>query len=99
MRRGRSKPFTPGQQAELDVLAALPEEAIDTRDMPEVCDWSGARRGVLYLPLKPQIAVRIDADLVDWFKSQSRQGERYQTRINRVLREYVKRHPREPKGG
>lgn len=46
-RKGRSKPLIPEQQTELEVLAALPEEEIDTRDMPEVRDWTGARRGVL----------------------------------------------------
>jgi hypothetical protein len=55
MRKGHSKPLTAEQQAELDVLAALPEEEIDTREMPEVRDWSGAQRGVFYKPLKRQI--------------------------------------------
>jgi hypothetical protein len=48
MKKGRSKPLTREQQAELD---ALPEERIDTSDKPEVRDWSGARRGVLYRPI------------------------------------------------
>jgi uncharacterized protein (DUF4415 family) len=99
MRRGRSKSLTADQQAELDVLAALPEEEIDTRDMLEITDWSGARRGVLYRPVKRQITLRIDADVIEWFKSRARQGEGYQTNINRALREYVKQRPREPKEG
>ena len=48
MRKGNSDRLTPAQQAEIDVLAALPENKIDTRDMPEVHDWSGARRGVFF---------------------------------------------------
>jgi uncharacterized protein (DUF4415 family) len=99
MRKGRSRPLTPEQRAELDILAALPEAEIDTRDMPEVHDWSGARRGVFYRPVKRQITLRIDADVIEWFKSRAREGEGYQTNINRALREYVKEHPREPKGG
>ena len=99
MRTGRSRPLTADQQTELDVLAALPEEAIDTRDMPEVRDWSGARRGVFYRPVKRRITLRIDDDVIEWFKSQTREGERYQTKITRVLREYVERHRREPGGG
>jgi hypothetical protein len=51
MKKGRSKPLTREQQAELDALDALPEEQIDTSDKPEVRDWSGARRGVLYRPI------------------------------------------------
>ena len=99
MRKGRSRSLTVDQQAELDVLAALPEEEIDTRDMPEIADWSGARRGVLYRPVKRQITLRIDADVIEWFKSRARKGEGYQTNINRALREYVKQRPREPKEG
>ena len=94
MRRGGFRPLAPEQQAELDVLAALPEEGIDTREMPEVSDWTGARRGVLYRPIKRQITLRIDADVIEWFKSQTLKGEGYQTSINRALREYVRQHAR-----
>ena len=97
MKKVRSKTLTPEQQTELDVLAALPEEQIDTRDMPEVRDWSGARRGVLYRPVKRQITLRIDADVIEWFRSRRPKGEGYQTNINRALREYVEQHRREPK--
>ncbi len=34
---------------------------------------------------KRQITVRLDADVIDWFKSQ---GKGYQTRMNAVLRAY-----------
>jgi uncharacterized protein (DUF4415 family) len=97
MKKGGSKALTPEQQAELDVLAALPEEQIDTRDMPEVRDWSGAHRSVLNRPAKRQITLRIDADVIEWFRSRRPKGEGYQTNINRVLRGYVEQHQREPK--
>lgn len=32
------------QKAEIESLAALPDEKIDTSDIPEILDWSGARR-------------------------------------------------------
>jgi uncharacterized protein (DUF4415 family) len=96
MRKGRSDPFTPKQKAELQALAALPDDQIDTSEMPEVIDWSGARRGVLYRPIKRQITLRIDADVIEWFRSQTRGSEGYQTGINRALREYIERHRREP---
>ena len=99
MRKGRSKPLTPEQKAELQALAALPDERIDTSEMPEVVDWSGARRGVLYRPVKRQITLRIDADVIEWFRSRTRGGEGYQTSINRALREYIERHRREPAHG
>ena len=67
-------------------LEALPEEAIDTSDMPEVTDWSDAVRGKYYRPVKKPYSLRLDVDVVDWFKSE---GDGYQTRINAVLREYA----------
>ncbi len=41
---------TANQRAEIVALAALPDERIDTADIPEVRDWAGARRGVFYRP-------------------------------------------------
>ena len=67
----------------------LPDDQIDTDDIPEVQDWSGAKRGLFYRPIKQQITLRLDADLIDWFKTHHPQSEGYQTSINRALREYV----------
>jgi uncharacterized protein (DUF4415 family) len=89
MKKAVSKRLTPEQRAELASLAALPDDAIDTSDAPEILDWSGARRGMFYRPVKQQLTLRLDADVVAWFKGPSRSGEGYQTRINRALREYV----------
>jgi uncharacterized protein (DUF4415 family) len=87
-----SNPVPPEIQAEIDILAALPEDKIDTEDLPEVRNWSGAKRGLFYRPIKQQITLRLDADLVDWFKNHHEQDEGYQTSINRALREYVGQH-------
>ncbi len=95
MKKRNSKSLTPRQQAELDALAALPDDRIDTREMPEVRDWSGAKRGLFYRPVKQQITLRLDADVVAWFKRRAAGGEGYQTNINRALREYVQEHERE----
>jgi uncharacterized protein (DUF4415 family) len=89
MKKGSSKSLTGKQQAELAALAALPDDRIDTSDIPEIRDWSGARRGVFFRPVKQQLTLRIDADIVAWFKRQTRSGQGYQTSINRALREYV----------
>jgi uncharacterized protein (DUF4415 family) len=90
MKKGTSKPFKAEQVAELAALAALPDEAIDTSDAPEVLDWAGAKRGLFYRPLKQQLTLRVDADVIAWFKARATSKEGYQTRINRALREYVK---------
>jgi uncharacterized protein (DUF4415 family) len=56
---------------------------------------------VFYCPVKRQITWRIDADVIEWLKSQARkgegEGEGYQTNINRALREYIRQHPHGPK--
>ena len=76
-------------RAEIDALAALPDDQIDTSDIPGQLDWRGARRGVFFRPIKQQITLRLDADLIDWFRRHPEGDEGYQTRINRALREYV----------
>ena len=96
MKKGCSDRLTPAQQAEIEALAALPDDHIDTRNMPEVRDWSGAQRGLFFRPLKQQLTLRLDADVIAWFKRQTPPGEGYQTRINRALREYVEQHTHVP---
>lgn len=86
-----TRKLTAEEQAALDTVAAMADSAIDTRDMPEVTDWTGAVRGGLYRPVKRLTSLRLDADLLGWFK---RDGAGYQTRINAALREYVERHHR-----
>ncbi len=89
MKKATFNPLTPEQLADLEALAALPDDQIDTSDAPEVLDWSGARHSLFYHPIKQQITLRIDADVIAWFKHSKPRGEGYQTDINRVLREYV----------
>ena len=84
--------LTAAQQAELEALAALPEDQINTHDIPEQTDRRGAQRGLFYRPVKQQLTLRLDAGLIAWFKDRSPNGEGYQTRINSALREYVARH-------
>lgn len=93
MKKGNPEPLTPELQAELDVLAAMPESEIDTTDMPPIADWSEAVRGGLYRPVKRPMSLRVDADVIEWFQ---RQGQGYQTRMNLALREYVERHRGHP---
>jgi uncharacterized protein (DUF4415 family) len=89
MKKENSKSLTAAQKAELDTLAAMPEDQINTAVLPEQRDWSGARRGLFFRPIKKQLTLRLDADLIDWFKTHAPAGEGYQTRINSALREYI----------
>ena len=92
MKKANSNALTPAQVAELQALAALPDDQINTRTLPEQRDWSGARRGVFYRPVKQQLTLRLDADLIDWFRTHAPGGKGYQTGINSALREYVNQH-------
>ena len=84
----------PDVQERIRALEALPDDQIDTTDAPEILDWSNARRGVFYRPVKQQITLRLDADIIAWFKAQARDGRGYQTDINGALREHVQRTAR-----
>ena len=74
--------------AELARLKALPERDIDLSDIPEISGWSRAVVGKFYRPVKTQVTLRIDADVLAWFKSHS---GRYQSAVNAALREHVER--------
>ncbi len=84
------KALSPDELDQLAKLAALPEDQIDTADIPEAPaeNWIHARRGELYRPLKQPVTLRLDADVVTWFKEHAVSGG-YQTEINRVLRRHV----------
>lgn len=45
-----SKTLTDRQMAEIEALANLADDRIDTSDIPEIPDWSDAKRGLLYRP-------------------------------------------------
>ena len=83
MKKGNSEPLSAALQAKLRALEAMPDGATDTSDMPEVLDWSGARRGLFYRLRKVRKTPRIDADVVAWFEAQ---GPGHLSRMNRTLR-------------
>jgi uncharacterized protein (DUF4415 family) len=70
---------------ELAALAQKTEKDIDFSDIPATtsADWKGAVRGKFYRPIKQQLTVRIDADVVEWLRNQ---GSGYQNRMNDILR-------------
>lgn len=71
------------QIREIASLIALADDQIDTSDIQELRDWSGAVVGKFYRPIKEPVTIRLDADVLAWLKSQ---GRGYQTRINYHLR-------------
>ena len=57
---------------------------------------SRAEIGKFYRPVKKQITLRIDADVLEWFKGK---GAGYQTAINEVLRSFAMRRSTKDKNG
>lgn len=83
-------------------MAAAAAADEEVPDIPELGEdfWSRARPGLFYRPIKQQVTLRIDADIVAWFKARAGEGGGYQTRINRALREHMQRAVRkgQPEG-
>ena len=88
-------PLTPEQEKRLEALANLRDEDIDFSDIPPLSDdfFKNAVRNPYYArALKEQLTIRLDADILDWFKSRAKDGKGYQTDINKALRAYVMAH-------
>lgn len=66
-------------------LAKIKDKDIDTSDIPELDD-DFFKRAEIKVPPKQSVTLRLDADVLVWFKSQ---GQGYQTRINKLLRSYM----------
>lgn len=66
-------------------LAEMEDKAIDTSDIAELDD-DFFKKAELRVPAKQPVTLRIDEDVLVWFKAQ---GKGYQTRINKLLRQYM----------
>ncbi len=73
-------------------LDALTDADIDFSDIPEVTPEMFAK-GIVRRGLRPitkrQLTLRLDSDVIEWFK---KQGSGYQTKMNALLRAYMKEH-------
>lgn len=94
MKKASSKALTAKQRAELKALDRLADKDIDTRSIPEARSWTGAQRGVFFRPVKQQLTLRLDADVVAWFKAHAPRGKGYQSDMNRALRTFVAQQER-----
>ena len=86
-------PRSQDSQTDWKRVDAMRDEDIDTSDIPEVTPEQFARaiirKGLKPVARKKQVTLRIDEDVLDWFKQR---GHGYQTQINELLREYMKAH-------
>ena len=71
----------------------MKDEDIDLSDSPEIPPERFARavvrKGLKPVPRKEQLTLRIDSDVLEWFR---KQGQGYQTKINALLRAYMEAH-------
>jgi uncharacterized protein (DUF4415 family) len=89
---------TKKSQTEWTRLEALADDDIDLSDSPEIAPELFAkavvRRGLKPVTRKSQLTLRLDNDVLTWFKGQ---GRGYQTRINALLRAYMDAHREQSK--
>jgi uncharacterized protein (DUF4415 family) len=80
-----SNPLTPAQRRKIARLATKPDNQIDYSDIPPLTGefWKNAVRNPFYRPVKQQLTVRLDADVIAWLRVP---GKGYQSRLNRLLR-------------
>ena len=83
--------LTVRQKRELAELAKRPDSEIDLSDIPELTEkfWQNAVPNPFYKPVKKQVTLRIDADILAWLRQQGAEG--YQSRLNAVLRDVMLR--------
>ena len=69
----------------LSETESLPDDAIDTSEIPELNDdfWENARQIV------PENYLQIEHEILEWFKGQ---GQDYHAEINKVLRAHIETH-------
>ncbi len=70
----------------LQEIDNIPDESIDTSDIPELDDNFWEKAELLEPIAKQAISLRVDSDVLEWFK---KQGKGYQSLMNSVLRSYV----------
>jgi uncharacterized protein (DUF4415 family) len=66
-------------------LKEMKDEDIDTSDIPELDDAFFENAVIRWPEPKASVTLRIDREVLDWFKSQ---GKGYQTHMNAVLKAY-----------
>jgi len=84
MKKRYEKPLT------IEELAALPDDQIDTNDVPELGKDFWARAKITPPRTKSNISLRLSEDVVEFFKGQDPKG--YTARMAAVLAAYVQAH-------
>jgi uncharacterized protein (DUF4415 family) len=89
-----NEPTSSKSQTDWQRLDLMSDEDLDLSDCPEITPEMFAkaivrRGGLPTKKAKAQVTLRVDTDVLNWFKSQ---GKGYQTQINQLLRAYMEAH-------
>jgi uncharacterized protein (DUF4415 family) len=86
-----TKPLNDRQRRDLRRLRDMPDSEIDYSDAPERNPLpTEIQVGRFYRPIKHLVSIRLDADVLAWFRAR---GKKYQTYMNEVLRREMQTHP------
>ena len=77
-------------KSDLARIDRMKDKDIDYSDIPALDNSFFTRPTVQWPPVKEQITVRLDKDVLDWLKAY---GKGYQTRMNRILRAVMDKQP------
>ena len=85
--------ITRKSETDWERVREMRDEDIDFTDLPEVTPEMFAnaivRKGFKPVPPKQQVTLRIDDEVITYFRQQ---GQGYQTKINQLLRAYMEAH-------
>lgn len=91
-KRSRGRAAEKARNTEMESLRRLADADINYSDIPMTDASFWAEAEVVEPPGKSMISIRVDADVLDWYR---RHARRYQTLMNAVLRQYKDARERE----
>jgi uncharacterized protein (DUF4415 family) len=77
-------------KSDLARIDRMRDGEIDYSDIPPLDRTFLKKATVAWPPMKKQLTIRLDANVLDWLKGH---GKGYQTRINRILRVVMESQP------
>ncbi len=93
MKKQSTGQISPKAKREIEALKRMPDSEVNFSGIPlqnpNDPKWANAVVGEFYRPIKQPVALRLDADVLAWFKEQ---GPGYQSRINEILRREMNLH-------
>lgn len=77
-------------KSDLARIDRMKDSEIDYSDIPALDKSFLKKATTAWPPVKKQLTIRLDADVLNWLKGH---GRGYQTRINRILRVVMESQP------